>query len=142
MEERNSMTRSVTSPNGKGKPTMRRGRLWAAVIGLSLLLSPVIPASVVHAGDDLTTMIEHAKTAADHEAIATEYEKKAADAKKEADLHRKMEKSYTVGGAAGGKGTATALPQHCAALAKHYDELAQEYTTLAKAHRDMAKAAK
>jgi hypothetical protein len=122
---------------------MRLRGLWAAVIGIGLFVLPVLQTSMARAGedDDLSTMIEHAKTSADHEAIAARYDKQAAAAKKEAEIHRKMEKSYSVGGASG-KGAATALPQHCAALAKHYDDLAQEYTTLAKAHRDMAKAAK
>ena len=93
------------------------------------------------ADDDMTTMIENAKTAADHERIAAMYDKQAAEAKKQAEIHRKMEKSYSVGPMAG-KGTTTPLPQHCAALAKHYEAAAQEYTTLAAAHREMAKAAK
>ena len=138
------MTRLITSPIEERRPTMRLRGLWAAVVGIGLLVLPVLQTSVVRAAadDDLSTMIERAKTPADHEAIAARYEKQAAEAKKEAEIHRKMEKSYSVGGGAGGKGTATALPQHCAALAKHYDELAEEYTTLAKAHRDMAKPAK
>lgn len=114
--------------------------LGALVVGVGLLVLPLAQTPVASAADDdLSAMIEKAKTAADHEAIAERYDKQAADAKKEADIHRKMEKSYSVGGF---KGTPTALPQHCAALAKHYDELAQEYATLAAAHRDMAKAAK
>jgi hypothetical protein len=125
------------------RPATRPRRLRAVALGIGLLALPLLRVSVVRAADDdVSVMIEKAKTAADHEAIAARYEKQAADAKKEADIHRKMEKSYSVGGAGGAKGTAIALPQHCAALAKHYDELAQEYTTLAKAHRDMAKAAK
>jgi hypothetical protein len=118
-------------------------RALCVVAGMALLMLPVLQPSVARgAEDDLATMIQKAKTAADHEAIAVRYEKQAADAKKQADIHRSMEKSYSVGGAAGGKGTVTALPQHCAALAKHYDGLAQEYATLAAAHRDMAKAMK
>ena len=119
------------------------GRLWTAAFRIGLLTLALVQVSSVRAADDdLSTMIEKAKTAADHEAIAARYEKQAADAKKEADIHRKMEKSYSVSGAGGAKGTPTALPQHCSALAKHYDGLAQEYATLAAAHRDMAKAAK
>ena len=110
--------------------------LSVAVLALLVSQAP----SVRAADDDMATMIENAKTAADHERIAAMYDKQAADAKKQAELHRKMEKSYSVGPAAG-KGTATPLPQHCAALAKHYDEVAQEDATLAAAHREMAKAA-
>jgi hypothetical protein len=114
------------------------GRILSVAV-LALLVSQA--PSVRAADDDMATMIENAKTAADHERIAAMYDAKAADAKKQAELHRKMEKSYSVGGMAG-KGTPTPLPQHCAALAKDYDDAAKEYTTLAAAHRDMAKAAK
>jgi hypothetical protein len=118
-------------------------RLRTIVIGVGLLVLPLIQAPLARAADDdLSTMIEKAKTAADHEAIAARYDQQAADAKKEADIHRKMEKSYGVAGGSGTKGGATPMPQHCAALAKHYDGLAAEYSTLAAAHRDMAKAAK
>lgn len=109
-----------------------------SVAVLALLVSQAPP--VRAADDDMATMIENAKTAADHEQIAAMYDKQAAEAKKQAEMHRRMEKSYSVGAAAG-KGTPTPLPQHCAALAKHYDEVAQEDATLAAAHREMAKAA-
>ena len=110
-----------------------------SVAVLALLVSQAAP--VRAADDDMATMVENAKTAADHERIAAMYDAKAAGAKKQAELHRKMEKSYSVSPPAG-KGTPTALPQHCAALAKDYDNAAKEYATLAAAHRDMAKAVK
>jgi hypothetical protein len=129
------MARSIISPTIRG--------LGAVVVGIGLLALPLVQPPLARAADDdLSAMIEKAKTAADHEAIATRYDKQSADAKKEADIHRKMEKSYGVAAGGGTKGGATALPQHCAALAKHYDGLAAEYATLAAAHRDMAKAAK
>lgn len=137
------MTQSTMSLTDTRKPAMRPRGFWTVVLGIGLLALPLFQVSMVRASDDdLTTMIEKAKTAADHEAIAARYDKQAADAKKEADIHRKMEKSYGTSAAGGAKGTTTALPQHCAALAKHYDGLAQEYATLAAAHRDMAKGAK
>jgi hypothetical protein len=137
------MTRSTTSLIEAKRPAVRPRGLWAVAVGIGLLaLSPLQVSVVRAADDDLSTMIEKAKTSGDHEAIAARYEKQAADAKKEAELHRKMEKSYGVSAAGGAKGGATALPQHCDALAKHYDGLAQEYATLAAAHRDMAKTAK
>ena len=128
----------------EGRTTMRLRGFSAAIVGIGLLALPMLQASVVRAGEDdnIATMIENAKTPADHEAIAAYYDKQAAQAKKEAEIHRKMEKAYSVGGSAGGKGTPTPLPQHCATLVKYYDGLAQEYTTLAAAHRAMAKAAK
>lgn len=126
------MTRSIAA----------RVRGTAVVLGLSLLAFAAVQPSVARADDDLATMIQGAKTAADHEAIAAEYEKQAAEAKKQAEMHRRMEKSYSTGGFAGGKVSPTPLPQHCAALAKHYDMIAEEDTTLAAAHRAMAKSTK
>jgi len=128
------MTTSTTSR------THHPGVLWALAVATGLLVVP-LQASLVRAAadDDLSTMIEKAKTPADQEAIAARYEKQAADARKEAEVHRRMEKSYGVSAAGGVKGSMTALPQHCAALAKHYDQLAEEYTALAAAHRAMAK---
>lgn len=128
------MTRSIAT----------RVRRTAAVLGLSALTFAALQVSVARSDEhpDMATMVEGAKTAADHEAIAAQYEKQAAEAKKQAELHRKMEKSYATGSFAGGKVSPTPLPQHCAALAKHYDSIAQEYTTLAAAHRAMAKATK
>jgi len=115
------------------------------IAGLAMLMTHGSSVNAVEhdatADDDMPMMIEKAKTAADHERIAAMYDKQAAEAKKQAELHRKMEKSYSVGPVAG-KGTATPLPQHCAALAKHYEAAAQEYAELAAAHREMAKAAK
>lgn len=136
------MTRSMRFR--EGAPTKRVGVFGAAVVGMGLLGLFLLQASVVRAGehDDIMSMVEHAKTKADHEAIAAYYEKQAEAAKNQAELHRKMEKSYAVAPGGGTKGSATSLSQHCAALAKHYESLAQEYTTLAAAHRDMAKSAK
>ena len=124
------------------RSTAARATGATAIVGLALLACTLALPSVGHADDDLATQVQNAKTAADHEAIAAEYDEKAADAKKEAEAHRKMEKTYATGSYAGGKVSPTPLPQHCAALAKHYDELAAEYTTLAAAHRAMAKNAK
>jgi hypothetical protein len=114
-------------------------RAGCGVLAATLLMAPA-PARAADDGD-LTKMIETAKTAADHEAIAAEYDRRAATARKEAERHRRMEKAYGTAPVAG-KGTPTPLPQHCAALARHYENAAQEYETLAAAHREMAKAPK
>jgi hypothetical protein len=63
----------------------------------------------------------------------------AADARKEADRHRQMAKTYGAGPSAG-KGTWAAFPQHRTNLAKDLDSEAKEYEAMATAHRELAKA--
>jgi hypothetical protein len=78
-----------------------------------------------------------AKTKADHEAVAADYEKAAAAAKAEAQKHRNLAKFYhgsPVGRGEGTHGTAS----HCENLAKLSEKAAEEYTDLAKAHREAA----
>jgi hypothetical protein len=91
--------------------------------------------------EDVSTMIARARTAADHEAIAAEYDRQAAEARKEAELHRRMAKSYATGASTGRVGL-TPLPQHCAAIARRYERIAEEDVTLAATHREIAKAIK
>jgi hypothetical protein len=119
----------------------RRTIVSIAGMAMCTLLLGWAPGARAEEHDDMAMMIDNAKTAADHEKLAKHYDMEAADAKKQAELHRKMEKSYSVGPVAG-KGTPTPLPQHCAALAKHYEEAAKEYAALAAAHRQMAKETK
>jgi hypothetical protein len=92
----------------------------------------------------MDAMISAAKTAAEHEALAAQYDKDAADAKAKAAEHRRMGEAYKGQPAvASGKGTGvSAMPQHCANLVKSYDEQAQMYTAMAAAERELAKAAK
>ena len=120
-----------------------RLRGLAAALGFALLglLMLQAPAAYTTENEDLATMVEQAKTAADHEAIAARYDQLAAEAKKEAERHRKMEKSYAVGASTGRVGL-TPMPQHCTAIAKRYEGMAAEYTAMAAAHREMAKSGK
>ncbi len=81
--------------------------------------------------------VASAKTKADHEAIAADYDKAAATAKIEAQKHRNLARFYhgmPVGRGEGGHGTAS----HCENLAKLSDQAAAEYLDLAKAHREAA----
>jgi hypothetical protein len=85
---------------------------------------------------DLTAKIAAAKTAKDHEGIAAEYAKQAAEAKEEAARHDKMGASYT--GAAREK---LHLEEHCRAIADGYRRTAKEFEQMAEAHRTLAKEA-
>ena len=116
-----------------------------ATLGAALLLAigVAVPTIGTAAEMDIVQKLKTAKTAADHESIASYYDSKAAEAKKNADLHRNMASTYTAGGSSIGKGTGPVpLPQHCTNLAKAFDEEAANYTALAQAHRELAKAAK
>lgn len=92
------------------------------------------------AAEDVTAMLQSAKTAADHEAIAAYYEKEAAAAKEKAVLHRSMgDLVKKQGGPAVAK---WGMDKHCLALVNQYEEAAKSYTELAKAEREIAKAMK
>jgi hypothetical protein len=89
---------------------------------------------------DLDKAISSAKTAADHEAIAKDYERQADAAKANAAKHREMEAAYKkIGGAVTEK---QHLDTHCAAVAGFYEKIAKENAEMAKAHEAMAKATK
>ena len=120
-------------------------RTWTSIVGAAFMAAMTLTATALAVDDgDIMEKLQSAKTAADHEAIATYYDGKAAAATKDAAYHRQMGQSYKgiVGGAAG-KGYATsAMPQHCEAIAKAADSEAEQYKAMAKAHRDLAKSAK
>ena len=103
---------------------MRSGRL--ARVGVALLLAigfaqPITNA--VAADADIMEQLKAAKP--DHEAIASYYEKEAADAKAKAVEHRNMAQTYS-GGTSIGKGQGAPLSQHCLNLAKDYDAAAAQ----------------
>src|SRR5262245_48519941 len=95
-------------------------------------------------GKTMDAMISSAKTAADHEALAAQYDKDAADAKAKASEHLKMGAAYKGQPAVtGGKvAAASGMPEHCEKLVKSFEDQAQMYTAMATAERELAKAAK
>jgi hypothetical protein len=84
----------------------------------------------------MSAQIAAAKTPADHEAIADEYAKQAAEAEANAVRHDKMAESYKGLGKMG----AYHQDQHCRTLAVKYREEAKDLKELAAAHRAEAKA--
>lgn len=88
------------------------------------------------AGQDMAAQIAAAKTAADHEAIAAEYDKEAAAAEANAAQRDAMGKSYT-----GALKEKTHLDEHCRVIANNYRPSAKEAKELAAAHRSAAKSA-
>jgi hypothetical protein len=88
-------------------------------------------------GQDIEQEIANAKTAADHEKIASFYDGEAKSAESKADEHDRMAASYKkAGGAVVEK---LHLDQHCATISKQYREVAKDARDLAAAHRQMAK---
>ena len=120
------------------KMTLVPVALLVAVITAGVFARP----PMLGAGEeaDLDQMISSAKTAADHEAIAAEYERLAAAANAEAAKHVEMGAAYKkLGGALIDK---QHIDTHCDALVKSYKKIAKENDALANAHKAMAKEAK
>jgi hypothetical protein len=92
--------------------------------------------SLAQADDSLEkVLIEGANTPAEHEALATHFRAKAAEAKESAARHRKMTMWY------GSKNPgAVARSGHCKKIAAKFDELAKDFEELAAGHDAEAKA--
>jgi hypothetical protein len=134
--------RGMTVPAPQEKTMNQRSRLTAGALGLLMVAAlPACARRSPGADHDLAAMIEQARTAADHEALAAAYQQRAADAEREAERHRKMEKTYAVGASTGRVGL-TPLPQHCRAIARRWADIAREYAALAAAQRELAAAAR
>ena len=122
---------------------MRRGTMltaFAIAAAMFIAAPPTWRACAEMAGSDMADMVKNAKTAADHEALAAQYDKAAADAKEHAAMHRQMAQSYKSNL---GKGTgASAMPQHCANLSKSFEQEAAMYQKMAATEREEAKRAK
>ena len=113
-------------------------RLGVACIILVAVAWTLVPRPA--AAEDVAAMVQNAKTAADHEAIATYYEKEAAAAKEKAALHRSM---GDIVKKQGGPGVAKwGMDKHCLDLVNQYEGAAKSYTDLAKAERELAKTMK
>jgi hypothetical protein len=118
-------------------------------VGVTLVLVALVGALYVptqHVGAqpteklDLEKAITGAKTAADHEAIASYYDREAATAKDKAAEHRRLAETYRTL-AATGRAPLDPMGIHCQQLAQTYESAAAENTALAAAHRQMAQEA-
>lgn len=117
---------------------MNRRTLKVFVAGLALLTAFAVPACQAVAAEavDIDKMIATAKTASDHEAVANYYRQQAAEARAQADVHKKMAETYSM--SKPGPHTKTHFHGHCEALIRSYNAQAEEYEALAKEHEDMA----
>jgi hypothetical protein len=89
---------------------------------------------------DLEKAITEAKTPADHEAIASYYDREAATAKAKAEEHRRLAETYRTL-AVSGRGQLQPMGLHCQQLAEIYERAAADNAALATAHRQMAQEA-
>src|SRR6266581_3644358 len=112
---------------------------------LALVATLYLPTQRVGVAEAQTFNLEKAvtgaKTPADHEAIASYYDKEAATAKDKAAEHRRLAETYRrLAVTPRGQGFQP-MGNHCQQLAKNYESVAAENTALATAHRKMAQAA-
>lgn len=122
-------------------------RYWisgSVVIALIIVVSGVATAPSVSAQQhmDIAQMVANAKTAADHDAIAQYYERDEAQAKAEAETHRKLAETYKKFTPEVRPGTEWKnMAGHCEEMARHYDAVAKDDAALAAAHHAEAKKA-
>jgi len=111
--------------------------LGAALVALlaSFGLPTVSAFAKQHMG--MPEMIEAAKTSAEHEKLAAEYEREAKAARAKAEEHKKMADAYRKAG--GALVEKLHFDQHCDALVKSYTTTAEEFEALAKAEHEAAK---
>ena len=112
---------------------LRRTLLSAALALFSVL--PLAPRALAAEASLEQVLVESATTPKQHEALAAYYANRAAAARKEADAHREMGKTY---GGVKGSQLAT-MKEHCEKLASLYDEEAKQYDMMASMQREMAK---
>lgn len=110
--------------------------LFALTFGAALL---VMPASRGEAQADLSAKIAAAKTPADHEAIAAEFEQEAKDLAAKAALHADMAKHYGMQQYAHQR--KPSLKKHCEDLSASLKKAADQATELAKLHHELAQKA-
>lgn len=109
----------------------------AVALGLSLILTACTTAGPRPPSAELLQKIENARTPADHNELAVYYEAAAAEAKANADTHRKMARSYSIREPIG-RGGGASMNRHCNAIADRYAETAQEYSMMATLHRQLS----
>ena len=112
----------------------RSSALGAVTIAVALLVSAPMAAAAEPAMD---VMIGSAKTKADHEKLAAEFDKKAGEARAESAKHKQMAEAYRKSGSPAIVAK-SGLVEHCEILAKAYADAAERFAALAKAEREMA----
>ncbi len=114
-------------------------RWWFRVITVACFaMSASLAASAQAVSNPITLadQVMAAKTKADHEALASAFDKQAEADKSMAERHQSLAKAYT--SAPWAKGSGAAMVKHCKSLTKAYRESASSNTDMAKMHRSVA----
>ncbi len=118
------------------KSTWIAGAVCGAALAFGLTLGGYAVADEA-SSSPMVQKILGAKTKADAEALAAQYEQEAKDLQAKAEEHREMAKAYKTGYF--GPGGKFDMARHCSLLAKKYEEAAKEDLELAKLQRGSAK---
>ena len=109
----------------------------AAAIGLTVFLAQApVMSFAADPEHDMEAMIQTARSKADHEALAAQYETEATNLLAQAEKHERMGQRYEGIELGGGKGPKFAA--HCAALAEDFRNAARENQELAALHLELA----
>ncbi len=93
-------------------------------------------------GAMVSHLVENAKTAKDHQAIAGHFEEEAAGFDAKAATHERLAKQYKMGAGIGPKGNSSGLANHCNSLVKNLKASAADAREMARLHREFAKSIK
>ena len=127
--------------------TTRHSRIHAGIALAVLILFLAGCAARGERTDALAQQVEHATTAADHEALAERYDAKAEASRREAAEHRALLASYSAGtqyrwvDRAGTANGMRAMPRQCEQLIRNAEENARIYAEIADTHRALARQA-
>ncbi len=116
---------------------MRKTSLILGAALVALLASFSLPTVSAFAKMGMPEMITAAKTPAEHEKLAAQYEREAKAARAKAQEHKLMAEAYRKAG--GPLIEKLHFDQHCDALVKSYTSTADEFEALAKAEHEAAK---
>lgn len=114
----------------------KRGFLITGIAAMLLSATLVSGAfAQVPATASLADRIVAAKSKADHEQLAAEFDKQVEADKAAAERHRKMAQAYT--SAPWAKASGAGMVAHCKSLIADYEKAAKQNTAMAKMHRDI-----
>lgn len=112
------------------------GAICGAALAFGLSLGGYAVGSDEASSSPMVQKILGAKSKADQEALAAQYEQEARELQAKAQEHREMAKAYKTGPF--GPGGKFDLVRHCNNLAQKYEDAAKESLALAKAQRSLA----
>ncbi len=113
------------------------GAICGAALAFGLSLGGYAVGADEASSSPMVQKILGAKSKADQEALAAQYEQEAKELQAKAQEHREMAKAYDKASYFGPGGKFD-LVRHCSNLAQKYEDAAKETLALAKAQRSLA----